>query len=243
MNNIKTALIFSAGLGTRLRPLTDTKPKALVCLGDKPLLQIAIERLIKADFRRIVINTHHFAEQIFDFVAKNKFDAQIDISHEKDLLLDTGGGIKFAHNMLGNEPFLAYNVDIVSNVDLSKLYKAHNSHTLATLLVSHRETSRYLLFDDDNKMVGWHNSMSDQTKTYLENIDITMYRHLAFNGLHVISPRVFALMEDWNEPFSITDFYISVCEKESIIAYQQPDLKVVDVGTVEKLNIAQKYFL
>jgi NDP-sugar pyrophosphorylase family protein len=235
---MKTALIFAAGLGTRLRPMTDNTPKALIKAGGKTLLQMVIEKLKDADFQRIVINTHHFAKQIFDFVAQNEFGVEILISHEKDLLLDTGGGILFAKEKIGtNGQFLAHNVDIVSNTDLKKLYLAHNPQHLATLLVSNRTTTRYLLFDRKKRLVGWQNIKTGEVKTPYNNLVIENCNRLAFNGIHVISSKIFQLMQNEKMPFSITDFYISTCHKEKIIAYQQSDLQVIDAGTAEKLNL------
>ena len=232
---MKTALIFAAGLGTRLKPLTDTTPKALVKIGEKTLLQIAIEKLKNADFQRIVINTHHFAEHIFDFVQKNDFGVEILISHEKEMLLDTGGGIFYAKEKIGeNAPFLVHNVDIISNAELQKFYSAHNSENLATLLVSNRNTSRYLLFNEENMLVGWQNIKTGEIKTPFQNLDIEKCNRVAFNGIHVISPKIFQLMQNEKMPFSIIDFYISICAQEKIIAYQQSDLEVVDVGKVEQ---------
>lgn len=239
----RTAIIFAAGLGTRLRPLTDDKPKALVTIGNNTLLQIAIERLQKAGFDRIVINVHHFAEQIFDFVNKKHFDADIYISHEKEQLLDTGGGIKFAEQLLGNKPFLAYNVDIISNLDISKFYAQHREESLASLLVSDRKTNRYLLFDRDKLLKGWKNVKTNELKTPFPDFDERQYIPLAFNGVHVISPRIFSLMQGWTEPFSITDFYLSVCDTEPIVAYQQPDLQVTDVGKIEQLKAISNVFI
>lgn len=241
--NKKTALIFAAGFGTRLKPLTDTMPKALVKIGNKPLLQIAIEKLKKAGFERIVVNAHHFAEQIFDFVEKNDFGPDILISHEKNQLLDTGGGILFAEQLLGNEPFLAYNVDIISNLDIAKFYSRHRDENLATLLVSDRQTSRYLIFDDQNCLVGWQNIQTGMLKTPFENLNVDKHQKLAFNGIHVISPRIFTLMKGQTSPFSITDFYLSVCDKERIVAYRQPDLQVTDVGKIEQLNNISDIFI
>ena len=234
--NKKTAFIFAAGLGTRLRPLTDTRPKALVEIAGKPLLQIAIEKIKGAGFQRIVVNAHHFAEQIFDFVEKTDFGVEVTISHEKEQLLDTGGGISFAEKLIGNEPFLAYNVDIIT------FYRQHNNENLATILVSNRPTSRYLLFDSSNRLVGWQNAVTGELKTPFANLDVDKYKKLAFNGIHVISPNIFSLMKDFKSPFSITDFYISVCSTESIIGYEQPDLQVTDVGKIEQLkNISNKF--
>ena len=240
--NKKTAFIFAAGLGTRLRPLTDTRPKALVEIAGKPLLRIAIEKIKGAGFQRIVVNAHHFAEQIFDFVEKIDFGVEVIISHEKEQLLDTGGGISFAEKLIGNEPFLAYNVDIISNVDLKTFYRQHNNESLATILVSDRPTSRYLLFDSSNRSGGWQNAVTGELKTPFANLDVYKYKKLAFNGIHVISPKIFSLMKNLKSPFSITDFYISVCGTESIVGYEQFDLQVTDVGKIEQLkNISNKF--
>jgi len=143
---------------------------------------------------------------------------------------------------VGNEPFLAYNVDIISNVDLKTFYRQHNNENLATILVSDRPTSRYLLFDTSNRLVGWQNAVTGELKTPFANLDVDKYKKLAFNGIHVISPKIFSLMKDFKSPFSITDFYISVCGTESIMGYEQPDLQVTDVGKIEQLkNISNKF--
>lgn len=232
----RTAFIFAAGLGTRLHPLTLTRPKALVEIKGKPLLQLAIEKVEQAGFQRIVINTHHFAEQIASFIGGHRFEAEILISHEKDLLLDTGGGLLAARELIGNEPFLAYNVDILSDIDLRMLYEAHNSDDLATLLVSDRATSRYLLFDENQRMVGWQNVKTGELRTPHSKLDLAECKGLAFNGVHVISPRIFPLMQGWQMPFSITDFYISACGSEAIRAYTAQNAHVLDVGKIEVLE-------
>src|SRR5690606_32019928 len=152
------AMIFAAGMGTRLKPLTDTIPKALVPVGGKPLLQHIIEKLKRFGFNEIIINIHHFGQQIIDFVQENNsFDIRIEFSDEREQLLDTGGGIKKAAWFFDdNKPFLVHNVDILSNIDLQELYHFHlKNNTIATLLCSIRQTSRYLLFDTDNHLRGW----------------------------------------------------------------------------------------
>jgi NDP-sugar pyrophosphorylase family protein len=237
-------MIFAAGLGTRLRPLTDHTPKALVKIGNKTLLEIAIGKIKDAGFDKIVINAHHFAEQIFEFVQNSNFEIDIEISHEKNLLLDTGGGIFYARNKIGsNAPFLVHNVDIVSNADLVRLYSLHGEENLATLLTSRRKTGRYLLFNEENQLVGWQNSKTGEIRTPFKNLNIEKCNSLAFNGIHIISPKIFHLMKDTQMPFSIIDFYLSVCNKEKIIACQQPDLDVFDVGTEEKLKKAAQYLM
>jgi NDP-sugar pyrophosphorylase family protein len=235
-------MIFAAGLGTRLRSLTNHTPKALVKIGDRTILEIAVRKIKDAGFGKIVINAHHFAEQIFDFVQNNDFEIDMEISHEKDLLLDTGGGIFYARDKIGSKmPFLVHNVDIVSNADLVRLYSSHREENLATLLVSRRETGRYLLFNEENQLVGWQNSKTGEIRTPFKNLNIEKCNSLAFNGIHVISPKIFHLMKDYQTPFSIIDFYLSICNREKIIAYQQPDLEIFDVGTEEKLKKAAQY--
>jgi len=162
------AMIFAAGLGTRLKPLTDSMPKALVPIGGKPLLQHIIEKLSNAGFKEIVINVHHFPEQIIRFLRDNdNFGLHIEVSDESDKLLDTGGGIRKASAFLkGDTPFLVHNVDILSNADLGKLYDSHTrQEEMATLLVSQRKTSRYLLFDEQYMLKGWINDSTDEVKS------------------------------------------------------------------------------
>ena len=164
------ALIFAAGLGTRLKPLTDTMPKAMVPVNGKPLLQILIEKLKTIGVTKVVINVHHFAQQIVDFVnVNNSFGIDIRFSDETDMLLETGGGLKKASQLFDDKsPVLVHNVDILSNADLSALYE-EAKHT--TLLVSERQTQRYLLFDDNNRLVGWTNIATGEVKSPYKNLD------------------------------------------------------------------------
>jgi NDP-sugar pyrophosphorylase family protein len=233
------AMILAAGLGTRLRPITDNIPKALVPVNGKPMLEHLILKLKAADFCEIVINIHHLGEQIIDFLAANdNFGVKIKISDERDYLLDTGGGIKHAARFLAenNEPFLVHNVDIVSNVDLKALYNHHvETNPLATLLVSKRNTSRYLLFDKNNKLCAWHNHDTGEIKSFFPNFDPKKYTEYAFGGVHVISPRLFEWMEEWTGKFSIISFYLSVCAKTDIRAYSPAGIQLIDVGKPENL--------
>lgn len=162
------AMIFAAGLGSRLKPLTDTMPKALVPIAGRPMLEHVILKLKAAGFTEIMINIHHFGEQILDFLKANEnFGLIIHISDERDLLLDTGGGVKKARSFFENsdEPFLIHNVDILSDVNLKELYDYHlQSGAVATLLASQRKTSRYLLFDTDKRLCGWINKDTEQVK-------------------------------------------------------------------------------
>ena len=239
------ALIFAAGLGTRLKPLTETMPKALVPVGGIPLLEHAILKLKKVGVTEIIINVHHFADQIIDFIhSKNAFDIRIAFSDERDLLLDTGGGLKKAAWFLeDNQPFFVYNVDILSNVDLKQMYSYHlQFDSLSTLFVSERKTSRYLLFDNDNKLRGWHNTQTGEIKPQGTIINSEEYNPLAFNGIHVISPEIFTLMNDWQGGFSIIDFYLSIAGKSNIQPFQEKDTQIIDVGKIMSLQEAENFY-
>ncbi|MBR2298147.1 MAG: NTP transferase domain-containing protein [Bacteroidales bacterium] len=247
---MKSAFIFAAGLGTRLKPLTDRMPKALVPYGGTPLLEQTIENLKRQGFDRFVINIHHFAQMIRDFVAQhNSFDTKIEFSDESDLLRDTGGAIKHAAHLLSEGPFLIHNVDIISNLDLNALYNTHledRQRPLATLLVSSRETSRYFLFDGDNRLVGWINKSTGQVKSPFEEIakqsveQLTeQYRPLAFGGMHVISPEIFPLMAEprWGEKFSVIDFYLWAAKEHLIRGYEAPaGTTLTDVGKLDQIG-------
>jgi NDP-sugar pyrophosphorylase family protein len=234
------AMILAAGLGTRLKPITDNIPKALVPINGKPMLEHLILKLKAAGFHEIVINIHHLGEQIIDFLAANDdFGVKIKISDERDYLLDTGGGIKHAAQFLteNDEPFLVHNVDIVSNVDLKALYDHHvETNPLATLLVSKRNTSRYLLFDKDNKLCAWHNRDTGEIKSFFPNFDPQKYTEYAFGGIHIISPRLFEWMEEWTGKFSIISFYLSVCAKTNIRAYSPAGIQLIDIGKLSQFS-------
>ena len=225
------AMIFAAGLGTRLKPLTDNTPKALLPIGGKPMLEHVILKLKDAGFHQIAINIHHLGDQIIDFLtANNNFGIEIHISDERDYLLDTGGGIKHAAAFLqGNEPFLVHNVDILE------------TNPLATLLVSKRNTSRYLLFNKENKLCGWHNHETGEVKSFYPDFDPKQYNEYAFSGIHVLSPQIFDYMEEWTGKFSIINFYLSICAKTNIHAYADENLHLIDVGKPETLVIAEKW--
>lgn len=238
------ALIFAAGMGNRLKPLTDTTPKALVPVDGKPMLEHVILKLKAAGFDRIAINIHHLGQQIIDFLrANDNFGVEIYLSDEREYLLDTGGGIKHAEPFLnGNEPFLVHNVDIFSNVDLQRLYQHHiENKALATLLVSQRKTSRYLLFNNDNRLCGWRNRETGEVKSYYPYFDPEQYKAYAFSGIHVISPEIFRWMEEWTGKFSIIQFYLSICARTNIQACEYPGLKLLDVGKPETLAQADQW--
>ncbi|MDR1202574.1 MAG: nucleotidyltransferase family protein [Tannerellaceae bacterium] len=239
------AMILAAGLGTRLKSMTDNTPKALIPVNGKPMLEHLILKLKAAGFREIVINIHHLGEQIIDFLAANdNFDIKIKISDERDYLLDTGGGIKHAAKFFAesNEPFLVHNVDIVSNVDLKAFYNHHlETNPLATLLVSKRNTSRYLLFDKDNKLCAWRNRDTGEVKSFFPNFDLQKYTEYAFGGIHVISPQLFEWMEEWTGKFSIINFYLSVCVKTNIQAYSPKNIRLIDVGKPEAIRLINNH--
>lgn len=232
------ALIFAAGLGTRLKPLTDNMPKALVRINDKPLLQILIEKLIGIGVKEIVINVHHFASQIVEFVeANNSFGIDIKFSDETDMLLETGGGLKKAASLFSDDsPFLVHNVDILNDADLLSLYN-HSSHT--TMLVSERKTQRYLLFDDNNKLVGWTNISTGEVRSPYPDLDVSRCHRYAFSGVQVFNRELLPYMESWTGKFSIIDFYLSVCDKVDIFGYCDRDLHLLDVGKVDSLAQAE----
>lgn len=247
------ALIFAAGLGSRLRPLTDNTPKALIPVGGKPMLEHVILKLIAAGFDELVVNIHHHGQQIIDYLeSKENFGIQIHISDERGYLLDTGGGIKHARQFLdGNEPFLVHNADILSNVDLKGLYQHHlRPHgnlgaaprcRCATLLVSQRKSSRCLLFDKDNRLCGWQNRETGEVKSPYPDFNHNTYKGYAFAGIHVISPEIFEWMDEWTGKFSIINFYLSICAKTNIQAYPLDNLQLLDVGKPEALAQAEEW--
>ncbi len=240
------AMIFAAGLGTRLKPLTDHTPKALIPVGGIPMLQRVILKLKEAGFTELVINIHHFGEQIIEFLQANgNFGVTVHISDERDELLDTGGGIKKAAPFFtGNEPFLVHNVDILSDIDLKALYDFHlHSTNDATLLVSHRQTTRYLLYNKEERLCGWINKQTLQTKPEGFVYHPGEYEEVAFSGIHVISPSLFRYMDEhWTGKFSITDFYLQVCHEVRIGGYIAPRLHLIDIGKPETLALAEKLY-
>ncbi len=237
------AFIFAAGLGTRLKPLTDTMPKALVPVAGKPLLAHVVEKLKAAGCKKIVINIHHFGDMIIDYVkSQGGFGIDIVFSDERQMLLETGGAIKHAVELLGNEPFLIHNVDILSNVDIKALWNEHlNSGSAATLLVSKRSSTRALLFDAEGNLTAWTNKSTGEVKTPYESVDIASLKELAFSGIHVFSPSLFKYFGAYPEKFSIIDFYLNTCKDEKIKAYTQEGLQLLDVGKLDSLEKAEEF--
>lgn len=235
------AMIFAAGLGTRLKPLTDHLPKALVPINGKPLLQWNIEKLRAAGFTRIVINVHHFPTLIRDFLASNKnFGIDIFLSDEQEELLDTGGGLLKASRFFSDtEPVLAHNVDVISNLDLSDLMRYHQEQdALATLAVRNRNTQRYLLFDSSMRLTGWTNIKTNEILN-TGGRPVEEYTPLAFNGIQVIGPEIFT-QETGRGRFSIIDTYLKVARENKIIGYLDNSALWMDVGRKEQLEEAGK---
>jgi len=236
-------MIFAAGLGTRLKPITDNLPKALVPIAGKPLLEHVILKLKASGFDELLINVHHFPDQIIDFInSNNAFGIRIEISDERELLLETGGGIRKAAAFFDdNKPFLVHNVDILSNVNLSELYNQHlRSNSLATLVVSRRDTFRYLLFDDDLRLRAWINEKTGETKPadfqYPER-----FNKYAFSGIQVLSPQVFQLMSSYPDKFPIMDFYLNNCKQTNILGFVPNNYKMIDVGKIDVLDEAENF--
>ena len=228
---MKQAMIFAAGLGTRLKPLTDTMPKALVRVGGQPLLWHVINKLKLAGYERIVVNVHHFASMIVDYLkANDNFGLDIRISDESAMLLETGGGIKKALPLFDpSEPILIHNVDILSDLDLTAL-----PTDAPLLVVSQRQTKRYLQFDDTMRLVGWKNIETGEVKGREGN-------SLAFSGIHMFHPSLTPLLSDWPERFPIMDFYLKACGSHLIRGYEAKDLRLMDVGKLDTLDQAEAF--
>ena len=236
------AMIFAAGLGTRLRPLTDLKPKALVEVAGKPMLEIVLLRLKKYGFNDVIINVHHFADQILSFLEENQnFEMNISISDEKDLLLDTGGGLKKArHFFADGRPFVVHNVDVLTDIDLGALYRFHcENNPLSTILVRHRRGSRFFLFDHKRQLCGWKNVKTDAQIIARRTSD--PLEQIAFSCIHVIDPAIFNHMEE-SGVFSIIDVYLRLAKNHKILGFVDDESHWIDIGTPEKLEQADRLY-
>lgn len=246
---MRQAMILAAGLGTRLKPLTDTMPKALVPVGGKPLLEWNIRKLQAQGYDRFVINIHHFAQQIRDYVAQQDYAPLVHFSDETSELLETGGGLKKAQDLFVEEtPILIHNVDILDNVNYDWFARQHQPDEDAVLLVSQRKTKRYLLFDNAMHLMGWKNIETGEIKSPYEYVRRTgLSQHgeplnmFAFSGIHSFSSRLFPLMDRFPDRFGIIDFYLSVCHRSHIVGLVKPDLHVLDVGKLDSLEQAENY--
>lgn len=249
------AMIFAAGLGTRLKPLTDTMPKALVPLAGKTLLQWQIEKLKTAGITDIVVNVHHFPDLIIDYLRENNnFGCNIQVSDERDMLLETGGGLRKAQPLLtsnlsplASSPILVCNVDILSNIDIPALLNAYNPEEMGVVVVYPRDTQRYLLFDDNSRLRGWTNIATGEVRGPLSDnlYPIANTRKLAFSGMQVLNPRIFEVMEkvvaEKGEKFSLIDLYLSIAEKEILRAFIPENYRMMDVGKINQLSEAEAF--
>ena len=227
------AMILSAGLGTRLKELTQHTPKALVKVGGITLLERAILKLKQAEVDEIVVNAHHFADQIVDFVSQHNFGVNIHISLEKDKLLDTGGGLKRAMPFFDNEPFFVYNVDIISDIDLQKMYHFHcRQKALATLAIRNREMQRYLLFDDNFQLCGMGNTKTNYKSIFPNIPENTTLHQFGFSGIHVISPEIASFMPT-KDVFSIIEIYLFAAQSQTVIGFLHNEGGWADMGRIE----------
>jgi len=238
------AMILAAGLGTRLRPLTDDRPKALVEVGGRTLLEITLSRLRSFGVHEVIINVHHFADMIVDYlIENNNFGMRIEISRE-EVLLDTGGGLrKASHFFLENssraeEPFILHNVDVVSTIDLGRMAEFHAEHqALATLAVQERETSRYLLFDEHLQLCG-RRSGRDQAPEMVR--PSPQVQALAFSGIQVLSPRLFSMMTEEGAFSIITTYLRLAAQREKILAFRAEEYYWRDLGRPENVVQAER---
>ena len=235
-------MIFAAGLGTRLSIETSVKPKALVDIGGRTLLQRAVEKLKAGGITEVVVNVHHFSELVISFLKMNDFGIPVHISDETEKLLDTGGGLKKAACLFTeNEPILIYNVDILSNLNIRELLKNHlKSKALVTLAVRIRETQRYYKFDSEMNLVGWINKKTGETKISVsEKFENAIA--MAYSGFHIIQPEIFSLMPE-TDRFSITDFYLELAKTHSIKGFFDDSDLWMDVGKPEQLEEARRLY-
>jgi N-acetyl-alpha-D-muramate 1-phosphate uridylyltransferase len=234
------AMIFCAGLGTRFKPWTDTHPKALAIVNGKSLLQRNVEYLQKYDIRDIVVNVHHFADQIIDAIDKSKgWGSNITISDEKDEVLETGGGLMKARKFLEGDTFLTINVDILTDANLKYFLATHQQeNSLITLAITNRKTSRYLLFNKYNRLCGWRNIQTREERIALEAKDMF---EKAYSGLAIFEPGVFDLIT-LQHKFSLIDVYLSLAHDNKIAGFDHSESKLLDVGKPESVELAERLF-
>lgn len=234
------AMIFAAGLGTRFKPWTDKHPKALAVVNGKTLLQRNIEYLQQYDIRDVVVNVHHFPDQIIDAIEKsNGWGSTITISDESDELLETGGGLLKAKNLIFKDTLLLLNVDILTEINLKHFLTHHQQeNSLITVAVSQRETSRYLLFNKYNRMIGWRNKKTGEEKIVIQAKDIF---EKAYSGLAMVQPETLDLITQRGK-FSLIDLYLSLAPQHKIAAYDHTGERIIDVGKPESVAAAEQMF-
>lgn len=241
-------MIFAAGLGTRLKPITDSMPKALVPVEGKALLERVMRKLMDAGADSFVVNVHHFPDQIKDFLAANdNFGAKVAVSDEQPDVLETGGGILNAKELIreagDEEGFLVHNVDILSNLDVRSFVSQVRPEALATLLVSERQTQRYFLFNDEMRLVGWTNIATGEVRSPFPDLDVEKCHKYAFAGVHYISDKVFEVMDDlgYEGRFPIVDFYLKAAGTHPIYGVAPAGLKLMDVGKISTLESCRSF--
>lgn len=237
------AFIPAAGLGTRLKPLTENRPKALVEVNGVPLIKIAIDNLAQQGATRIVVNVHHFADLLCNYLTQQHWDVEVLVSDERNQLLDTGGGIKKAASLFSpSEPIVIHNVDILSYINIMELVTQHtNSMNLATLAISRRETSRQLLFTPLGQLTGWVNHSSGETLWV--NSPTDTYDELAFSGIAVVQPQLLDMLPPADHPYPIIPCYLSIAKNHRINAFVHDSSDWIDVGKPETLKQAQQWKL
>jgi NDP-sugar pyrophosphorylase family protein len=236
------AMVLAAGFGTRLKPFTDHHPKALAVVNGKTLLQHNIEYLQRFNIYDVIVNVHHFAEQIIQVIKKNNgWRSNVAISDETDAILETGGGLKRATWYFKEEEnFILMNTDILTDMPLNEMLIFHEKNkSLATLATTTRETSRYFLFNAENVLCGWQNIKTGETR--IERNEKDMHPK-AFSGIHIISNKIFDLMKQRELKFSMVDVYLNLCAAHKILSFDHSSSKFIDVGKPESLKIAQELF-
>lgn len=234
------AMILAAGLGTRFKPWTDKHPKALAVINSKSLLQRNVEYLQTAGIYDVIVNVHHFADQIEAAIRDNNgWGSKITVSDERDVVLETGGGLMKASQYLAEGSFVLMNVDILTKMDLGKMIRAHKQlMPLATIATTNRKTSRYFLFDHLNNLCGWKNEKTGEEKIVRTTADVNAR---AFSGIHVIDPRIFSLIK-FEGKFSMVDVYLALAKDEVIKSFDHSDSFLIDVGKPEAVAEAEKWF-
>lgn len=228
------AMVFAAGLGTRLRPFTNNQPKALVEIDGQALLAIVLRRLKHQGITEVVVNVHHYADQVIRFLEEaDYFGLHLHISDERELLLETGGGLAKAAAHFQDGPFLVHNVDIMSDIDLQALRQAHqHAGALATLAVRQRESSRYLRFTEEGLLAGWRHARTGEVKVAREAADL---QDLAFSGISIFDPRIFDFFPSDKQVFSIIEVLLAAARTEKVMGYRHDDTAWLDVGKPEAM--------
>jgi NDP-sugar pyrophosphorylase family protein len=234
------AMIFAAGLGKRLGKITETVPKALVEINGKTVLQMAVEKCSSHGFKDIIINVHHFADMVeMEVLRLNKLGFRITVSDEREILLENGGGLYKARDFFDKNPFLLYNVDIVSDLDLTSLYQIHlKKKGLATLAVRHRPGKRFLLIDNDGQMRGWRNISTGEQ--ILAGVTEEGLSEIAFSSMHIVEPEIFNYM--YEGIYSMVTLYLDLAAEHNIYTLKHDEGYWIDIGTPESLDYVRKMF-